>query len=51
MSLPLPTATGLPVGLQIACNGLEDAKLLSLAAAVETVLGKAARPEMAAFLA
>ena len=51
VSLPLPTATGLPVGLQIACNGLEDAKLLSLAAAVETVLGKAARPEMAAFLA
>ena len=35
VSLPLQTATGLPVGLQIACNGLEDAKLLSLAAAVE----------------
>ena len=50
VSLPLPTAKGLPVGLQIACNGLEDAKLLSLAAAVEAVLGKAARPEMATFL-
>ena len=50
VSLPLQTATGLPVGLQIACNGLEDAKLLSLAAAVEAVLGKATRPDMAAFL-
>ena len=50
VSLPLPTATGLPVGLQIACNGLEDAKLLSLAAAVEAVLGKATRPDMTAFL-
>lgn len=50
LSLPLPTpAGGLPVGLQIACNGLEDAKLLSLSAAVEAVLGKAARPDMVSF--
>jgi aspartyl-tRNA(Asn)/glutamyl-tRNA(Gln) amidotransferase subunit A len=50
VSLPLPAANGLPVGLQIACNGLEDAKLLSLAAAAEAVLGKATRPDMHAFL-
>lgn len=46
----LPLAGGLPVGLQIACNGLEDAKLLALAAAVEGVLGRAPRPDMAAFM-
>ena len=51
VSLPLPAAEGgLPVGLQINCSGLEDAKLLSLAAAVEAVVGRAARPEMAGFL-
>ena len=51
LSLPLPALAGeLPVGLQIACNGLEDATLLSLAAAVEAALGKAARPDMTAFL-
>jgi len=50
LSLPLPASSGLPVGLQITCNGLEDAKLLSLSAAVEAVLGKATRPDMSAFL-
>jgi aspartyl-tRNA(Asn)/glutamyl-tRNA(Gln) amidotransferase subunit A len=51
LSLPLPAPKGgLPVGLQISCNGLEDAKLLSLSAAVEAVLGKAARPDISAFL-
>jgi aspartyl-tRNA(Asn)/glutamyl-tRNA(Gln) amidotransferase subunit A len=51
LSLPLPApAGGLPVGLQISCNGLEDAKLLSLSAAVEAVLGKAARPDISAFM-
>lgn len=50
ISLPLPAANGLPVGLQLACNGLEDAKLLSRAAAVEALLGTASRPDMHAFL-
>ncbi len=51
LSLPLPAAAGgLPVGLQIACNGMEDAKLLSLSAAAEAVLGRATRPEMTGFL-
>ena len=47
----LPLAGDLPVGLQIACSGLEDAKLLSLAAAIEAVVGRVPRPDMKAFLA
>ena len=49
--ISLPLGGGLPVGLQISCNGLEDARLLSIAAAVEGVLGRGARPDMTAFLA
>ncbi len=50
ISLPLPAhGGGLPVGLQIACSALEDAKLLALAAAVEAVIGRAALPDVAAF--
>lgn len=50
LSLPLPaTAGGLPVGLQIVCNAMEDAKLLSLSAAAEAVLGRATRPDMTSF--
>ena len=51
ISLPLPARDGgLPVGLQIMCSALEDARLLALAAAVESIVGRPQRPDVTAFL-
>ncbi|MFC5747463.1 amidase [Actinomadura rugatobispora] len=51
VSLPLPRAAGeLPAGLQIACPGGADARLLAVALAVERALGPARRPDLTAFL-
>jgi Asp-tRNA(Asn)/Glu-tRNA(Gln) amidotransferase A subunit family amidase len=41
----------LPVGLQIVCNGGEDHKLLSIALAIEELLGPAPRADVATFIA
>lgn len=49
VSLPLPATGGLPVGLQIMCSALQDARLLALAAAIEGVVGQAQRPDVTAF--
>jgi aspartyl-tRNA(Asn)/glutamyl-tRNA(Gln) amidotransferase subunit A len=50
ISLPLAArGGGLPVGLQIVCPALEDAKLVALAAAVESAVGRAQLPDVAAF--
>ena len=50
ISLPLTArGGGLPVGLQIVCPALEDAKLLALAVAAESVVGRAALPEVETF--
>ncbi len=47
VSLPLaPGPSGLPAGLQIACAPNEDGHLLSIATAVEEVLGTGERPNL-----
>ena len=50
ISLPLPARDGgLPVGLQLVRSALEDAKLLALAATIESVVGRAQLPDVTAF--
>jgi aspartyl-tRNA(Asn)/glutamyl-tRNA(Gln) amidotransferase subunit A len=41
----------LPVGLQTVCRGKDDARLLSLARAFESLFGPPPRPDLSAFLA
>jgi len=49
-SLPLPHATStLPAGLQLICPGRQDERLLSLARAFETVLGRSPSPNLSGF--
>jgi len=49
-SLPLPHAPStLPAGLQLICPGGADERLLSLARAFETVLGRSPSPDLSGF--
>lgn len=49
-SLPLPHASStLPTGLQLICPGGADERLLSLARAFETVLGRSPSPDLSGF--
>lgn len=49
-SLPIHQfGAALPVGLQLMCPGGEDAELLSIAMALETVLGAGKAPDLSAF--
>jgi len=46
-SLPIMQfGASLPVGLQLMCPGGEDARLLSIAMALETVLGAGRAPDL-----
>ena len=38
ISIPMPTREGLPAGLQIVCAHQDDARLLAIAEAIETLL-------------
>jgi aspartyl-tRNA(Asn)/glutamyl-tRNA(Gln) amidotransferase subunit A len=52
ISIPIQRdPAALPVGLQIVCNGGEDRKLLSIALAIEEILGTSPRADVAAFIA
>jgi aspartyl-tRNA(Asn)/glutamyl-tRNA(Gln) amidotransferase subunit A len=52
ISIPIQREpAALPVGLQIVCNGGEDHKLLSIALAIEEILGPSPRGDVAAFIA
>lgn len=48
VSIPLAVST-LPIGLHLACDGGDDASLLSIAGALEDVLGRAGRADMSRF--
>jgi aspartyl-tRNA(Asn)/glutamyl-tRNA(Gln) amidotransferase subunit A len=49
-SLPLPHASStLPAGLQLICPGSADERLLSLARAIETALGRSPSPDLSGF--
>lgn len=48
VSIPL-AVSGLPVGLQLACDGGEDATLLSIARGLESLLGPAAWADLSGF--
>jgi aspartyl-tRNA(Asn)/glutamyl-tRNA(Gln) amidotransferase subunit A len=51
-SLPIHQfGAALPVGLQLMCPGGEDARMLSIAMALETVLGAGRAPDMSGFRA
>ncbi|MEP7062774.1 MAG: amidase [Betaproteobacteria bacterium] len=50
VSLPVQARDELPVGLQLLCSSSDDDRLLAIAAAVETVLGRGARPDVSSFV-
>ena len=43
--------SALPVGLQVMCPNFEESKLMSVALAIEGVVGRPPRPDIAAFVA
>ena len=50
-TLPVQEPGSLPIGLQVACAGGAEARLLSICRAMEGVLGTPPRPDLAPFLA
>jgi aspartyl-tRNA(Asn)/glutamyl-tRNA(Gln) amidotransferase subunit A len=51
ISLPIQRErTALPVGLQIVCPPRHDSELLSIALAIEDIVGRPLRPELSGFV-